>query len=62
MMAAGCAAEEKSLRRFLELFLREMRAPLQEGDPLPARPLSELLAEDEVEGESLDLSLQHLYK
>uniref|UniRef100_A0A8C6WF06 Protein phosphatase 1E n=1 Tax=Neogobius melanostomus TaxID=47308 RepID=A0A8C6WF06_9GOBI len=59
---AGCAAEEKTFRRFLELFLREMRMPLQESDPLPTRPLSDLLAEDELEGECLDLCLQHLYK
>uniref|UniRef100_A0A667ZG39 Protein phosphatase 1E n=1 Tax=Myripristis murdjan TaxID=586833 RepID=A0A667ZG39_9TELE len=59
---AGCAAEEKTFRRFLELFLREMRPPLQENDPLPLRPLSNLLSEDEVEGECLDLCLQHLYK
>ncbi|KAM3868966.1 protein phosphatase 1E [Diretmus argenteus] len=59
---AGSAAEEKTFRRFLELFLREMRPPLQENDPLPMRPLSERVSEDEVEGESLDLCLQHLYK
>ncbi|KAK7907066.1 hypothetical protein WMY93_015678 [Mugilogobius chulae] len=53
---AGCAAEEKTFRRFLELFLREMRMPLQESDPLPTRPVSDLLAEDELEGECLDLS------
>ncbi|XP_030601538.1 protein phosphatase 1E [Archocentrus centrarchus] len=39
-----------------------MRMPLQEGDPLPMRPLSDLVSEDEVEGECLDLCLQHLYK
>uniref|UniRef100_A0A8C6S6K9 Protein phosphatase 1E n=1 Tax=Neogobius melanostomus TaxID=47308 RepID=A0A8C6S6K9_9GOBI len=55
-------SEEKTFRRFLELFLREMRMPLQESDPLPTRPLSDLLAEDELEGECLDLCLQHLYK
>ncbi|XP_068600358.1 protein phosphatase 1E [Brachionichthys hirsutus] len=59
---AGSTAEEKTFRRFLELFLREMRMPLQESDPVPMRPLSDLLTEDEVEGESLDLCLQHLYK
>ncbi|XP_039888312.1 protein phosphatase 1E isoform X1 [Simochromis diagramma] len=61
-MMAGSAAEEKTFRRFLELFIREMRMPLQEGDPLPMRPLSDLVSEDEVEGECLDLCLQHLYK
>ncbi|XP_070839948.1 protein phosphatase 1E [Chaetodon trifascialis] len=61
-MMAGCAAEEKTFRRFLELFLREMRMPLQESDPVPMRPLSDLVTEDEVEGECLDLCLQHLYK
>ncbi|XP_040908264.1 protein phosphatase 1E [Toxotes jaculatrix] len=61
-MMAGSAAEEKTFRRFLELFLREMRMPLQESDPLPMRPLSDLVSEDEVEGECLDLCLQHLYK
>ncbi|KAM9332191.1 protein phosphatase 1E [Pholidichthys leucotaenia] len=61
-MMAGSAAEEKTFRRFLELFIREMRMPLQEGDPLPVRPLSDLVSEDEVEGECLDLCLQHLYK
>uniref|UniRef100_A0A672Z596 Protein phosphatase 1E n=1 Tax=Sphaeramia orbicularis TaxID=375764 RepID=A0A672Z596_9TELE len=59
---AGSAAEEKTFRRFLELFLREMKMPLQESDPLPMRPLSDLVSEDEVEGECLDLCLQHLYK
>ncbi|XP_018547414.1 protein phosphatase 1E [Lates calcarifer] len=61
-MMAGSAAEEKTFRRFLELFLREMRMPLQESDPLPMRPLTDLVSEDEVEGECLDLCLQHLYK
>lgn len=59
---AGSAAEEKTFRRFLELFLREMGSPLGEGDPVPLRPMSELVCEDEVEGESLDLCLQHLYR
>ncbi|XP_071403209.1 protein phosphatase 1E [Centroberyx affinis] len=58
----GSAAEEKTFRRFLDLFLREMRPPLQENDPLPMRPLSDQVSEDEVEGECLDLCLQHLYK
>ncbi|XP_077596397.1 protein phosphatase 1E [Stigmatopora nigra] len=61
-MMAGCAAEEKTFRRFLELFLREMSPPLQDSDPLPSRPLTDLVCEDEVEGECLDLCLQHLYK
>ncbi|KAF3840679.1 hypothetical protein F7725_006541 [Dissostichus mawsoni] len=56
-MMAGSIAEEKTFRRFLELFLREMRMPLQESDPPPLRPLSDLMTEDEVEGECLDLSL-----
>lgn len=59
---AGSATEEKTFRRFLELFLREMRPPLQENDPLPMRPSTDLLSEEEVEGECLDLCLQHLYK
>ncbi|XP_054611284.1 protein phosphatase 1E [Dunckerocampus dactyliophorus] len=59
---ASSAAEEKNFRRFLELFLREMSPPLQESAPLPARPLTDLVCEDEVEGECLDLCLQHLYK
>ncbi|XP_037125515.1 protein phosphatase 1E-like [Syngnathus acus] len=61
-MMAGCATEEKTFRRFLELFLREMSPPLQDSDPLPSRPLTDLVCEDEVEGECLDLCLQHLYK
>ncbi|XP_028323091.1 protein phosphatase 1E [Gouania willdenowi] len=61
-MMAGSATEEKTFRRFLELFLREMKAPLQDNDPPPLRPLTDLVSEDEVEGESLDLCLQHLYK
>ncbi|KAK2879680.1 protein phosphatase 1E [Channa argus] len=61
-MMASSAAEEKTFRRFLELFLREMKLPLQESDPLPMRPLTDLLSVDEVEGECLDLCLQHLYK
>uniref|UniRef100_A0A8C5GRN7 Protein phosphatase 1E n=1 Tax=Gouania willdenowi TaxID=441366 RepID=A0A8C5GRN7_GOUWI len=52
---AGSATEEKTFRRFLELFLREMKAPLQDNDPPPLRPLTDLVSEDEVEGESLDL-------
>ncbi|KAJ7997017.1 hypothetical protein DPEC_G00224550 [Dallia pectoralis] len=59
---AGSATEEKTFRRFLELFLREMRPPLQENDPVPMRPLSDLMSEDEVEGECLDMCLQHLCK
>lgn len=61
-MMAGSAAEEKTFRRFLELFVREMRMPLQDSDPPPTRPLSDLVSADEVEGESLDLCVQHLYK
>ncbi|KPP75302.1 hypothetical protein Z043_105458 [Scleropages formosus] len=38
---ASSANEEKTFRRFLELFLREMRAPLREDEPLPMRPLSD---------------------
>ncbi|KAK3549505.1 hypothetical protein QTP86_002477 [Hemibagrus guttatus] len=59
---AGCGSEEKAYRRFLELFLREMRPPLREDSPVPARPLSDTVVEDEVEGECLDLCLQHLCK
>ncbi|MCI4387935.1 hypothetical protein PGIGA_G00079690 [Pangasianodon gigas] len=59
---AVCGSEEKAYRRFLELFLREMRPPLREDSPVPARPLSDSVAEDEVEGECLDLCLQHLCK
>ncbi|XP_038861991.1 protein phosphatase 1E-like [Salvelinus namaycush] len=59
---AGSATEEKTFRRFLELFLREMRPPLQENDPVPMRPLSDLTSADEVEGECLDMCLQHLCK
>ncbi|KAG9263195.1 protein phosphatase 1E [Astyanax mexicanus] len=59
---AACGSEEKTYRRFLELFLREMRPPLPEDGPLPTRPLSDSLAEDEVEGETLELCLQHLCK
>ncbi|XP_029374695.1 protein phosphatase 1E isoform X2 [Echeneis naucrates] len=61
-MMAGSAAEEKTFRRFLELFLREMRMPLQDTDPVPMRPLTDLVSQDEVEGECIDLCLQHLYK
>ncbi|KAJ8402207.1 hypothetical protein AAFF_G00370720 [Aldrovandia affinis] len=59
---AGSASEEKTFRRFLELFLREVRGPLQDDEPLPMRPLPDLVSEDEVEGECLDLCLQHLCK
>uniref|UniRef100_A0A8C2FZU6 Protein phosphatase, Mg2+/Mn2+ dependent, 1E n=1 Tax=Cyprinus carpio TaxID=7962 RepID=A0A8C2FZU6_CYPCA len=59
---AGSANEEKTFKRFLELFLREMKPPLQEDGPLPMRPLTDLISEDEVEGECLDLCLQHLCK
>ncbi|KAL4660550.1 protein phosphatase 1E [Arapaima gigas] len=59
---ASSANEEKTFRRFLELFLREMRAPLREDEPLPMRPLSDQVSQDEVEGECLDLCLQHLCK
>ncbi|CAG5870765.1 unnamed protein product [Menidia menidia] len=46
----------------MELFIREMRKPLLDCDPVPIRPLWDLMSEDEVEGESLDVCLQHLYK
>ncbi len=59
---AGSANEEKTFKRFLELFLREMKPPLQEDVPLPMRPLTDLISEYEVEGECLDLCLQHLCK
>ncbi|XP_062393188.1 protein phosphatase 1E [Sardina pilchardus] len=59
---SGSGNEEKTFRRFLELFLREMRPPLQEDQPLPMRPLSDLISDDEVEGECIDLCLQHLCK
>lgn len=59
---AGSANEEKTFKRFLELFLREMRPPLQEDVPVPMRPFSDLISEDEVEGECLDLCLQLLCK
>lgn len=59
---AGTASEEKAFRRFLEIFLREMRGALGEDEPLPLRPLPDLVSEDEVEGECLDLCLQHLCK
>ncbi|XP_063059671.1 protein phosphatase 1E [Engraulis encrasicolus] len=61
-MMSGSANEEKTYRRFLELFLREMRPPLREDQPLPLRPQTELISEEEVEGECIDLCLQHLYK
>ncbi|KAJ8342910.1 hypothetical protein SKAU_G00328380 [Synaphobranchus kaupii] len=44
---AVSASEEKTFRRFLELFLREVRGPLQDEEPLPMRPLSDLVSEDE---------------
>ncbi|XP_029467340.1 protein phosphatase 1E [Rhinatrema bivittatum] len=59
---AASSSEEKSCRRFLELFLGEFRGPFGEEDPVPLRPVSEHLTEDEVEGECLDLCLQQLYK
>uniref|UniRef100_UPI00398F2BE2 protein phosphatase 1E n=1 Tax=Pristiophorus japonicus TaxID=55135 RepID=UPI00398F2BE2 len=57
---AAAAGEEKAFRRFLELLLREFRAPLGEDEPLPLRPVSNHITEEEVEGECLDLCLQHL--
>lgn len=120
---AGCSPEEKTYRRFLELFLGEFRGPCGGGEPQPEpepeesepepepelvaaeareasveeageaaaaaageeaaargqsavpppqprlpplpplpRPLSERITREEVEGESLDLCLQQLYK
>nr|XP_033778711.1 protein phosphatase 1E [Geotrypetes seraphini] len=59
---AGSSTEENSCRRFLELFLGEFRGPFGEEDPLPLRPVSEHITEEEVEGECLDLCLQQLYK
>ncbi|XP_072098967.1 protein phosphatase 1E isoform X1 [Mobula birostris] len=57
---ASSASEEKAFRRFLELLLREFRGPFGEDDPLPLRPVSNHITEEEVEGECLDLCLQHL--
>ncbi|XP_041052639.1 protein phosphatase 1E [Carcharodon carcharias] len=57
---AASASEEKAFRRFLELLLREFRGPFGEEDPLPLRPVSNHITEEEVEGECLDLCLQHL--
>ncbi|XP_028662785.1 protein phosphatase 1E [Erpetoichthys calabaricus] len=59
---ASSASEEKTFRRFLELFLREVRGPPGDEEPVPLRPLSDFISEDEVEGECLDLCLQHLCK
>uniref|UniRef100_A0A4W3KGN2 Protein phosphatase 1E n=1 Tax=Callorhinchus milii TaxID=7868 RepID=A0A4W3KGN2_CALMI len=59
---AVCASEEKAFRRFLELLLRDFRAPGAEGEPPPLRPVSNHIREEEVEGECLDLCLQHLCK
>lgn len=63
MAGLSNSSEEKSCRRFLEQFLGEFRGPFAgEEDPLPLRPLFEHIAEDEAEGECLDLCLQQLYK
>ncbi|KAM5181561.1 protein phosphatase 1E isoform 2-T2 [Mantella aurantiaca] len=59
---SGASSEEKSCRRFLELFLGEFRGPFGEEDPIPLRPLSDHITPEEVEGECLDLCLQQLCK
>ncbi|TKS83265.1 hypothetical protein D9C73_017375 [Collichthys lucidus] len=60
-MMAGSAAEEKTFRRFLELFLREMRMPLQESDPVPMRPLSDLVTEDEEGEEAIAITAERIF-
>ncbi|XP_048468390.1 protein phosphatase 1E [Rhincodon typus] len=57
---AASANEESAFRRFLELLLRQFRGPFGEEDPLPLRPVSNHITEEELEGECLDLCLQHL--
>lgn len=59
---SGVSNEEKTCRRFLELFLGEFRGPFGEEDPIPFRPLSDQITPEEVEGECLDLCLQQLCK
>ncbi|XP_072272610.1 protein phosphatase 1E isoform X1 [Pyxicephalus adspersus] len=59
---SGPSNEEKSCRRFLELFLGEFRGPFGEEDPIPLRPMSDHITPEEVEGECLDLCLQQLCK
>ncbi|KAE8624934.1 hypothetical protein XENTR_v10006098 [Xenopus tropicalis] len=59
---SGLSSEEKNCRRFLELFLGEFRGTFGEEDPIPLRPLTDHITPEEVEGESLDLCLQHLCK
>ncbi|KAM3933820.1 protein phosphatase 1E [Leptodactylus fuscus] len=59
---SGASNEEKTCRRFLELFLGEFRGPFGEEDPIPLRSLSDHITPEEVEGECLDLCLQQLCK
>ncbi|OCT92286.1 protein phosphatase 1E [Xenopus laevis] len=59
---SGLSSEEKTCRRFLELFLGEFRGEFGEEDPIPLRPVSDHITPEEVEGECLDLCLQHLCK
>ncbi|CAG5917965.1 unnamed protein product [Menidia menidia] len=51
---------EEDARSFLEKFVEEFPAPLEEGNPMPVSPLSQRVSLEELPGESLELGLRLL--
>lgn len=47
-------------RSFLERFVEEFPAPLEEDVPLPVNPLSSKVSLEELQGESLEMGLRLL--
>lgn len=52
--------EEEEARVFLQKFVEEFPASLEEGSPLPVSPLSRRVSLEELHGESLELGLRLL--
>lgn len=52
--------EEEKGRSFLERFVEEFPAPLEENAPLPVNPLSCKVSLEELQGESLEMGLKLL--
>lgn len=58
LTAAGASRMEEEVavaRCFLESFVKEFPAPLEEDSPLPVSPLSRRISLEELHGESLEM-------
>lgn len=52
--------KEEEGRSFLQRFVEEFSAPLEENAPLPINPLSRKVSLEELHGESLEMGLKLL--